>query len=118
MTAALLPVVTTPLPDLLAQDLNGLISGPSLYDAQRFSGVALRPETSQLLSQNPQDLQGRSVLNRLLLEDAYPLGLPKIPSVTPELPAAIYYAQRFINRAGDQTVAEHRGKCECPSLRH
>ncbi len=101
MTATLLPVVTTPLSDLLAEDLNDLISGPLVYDAQRFAGVALRPETSQLLSQYPQ---GNSVLNRLLLEDAYPLGLPRIPSVAPELPAAVYYAQRFINRAGDETI--------------
>src|SRR5262249_52637647 len=44
------------------------------------------------------------VLNRLLLEDAYPAGLPRIASLTPDLPAAIYYAQRFINRAGDETI--------------
>ncbi len=101
MTAALLPVVTTPLSTLLAQDLNQLIDGPLVYDAQRFAGVALRPETSQLVSQYPQ---GNPVLNRLLLEDAYPLGLPRIASLSPELPAAVYYAQRFINRNGDQTV--------------
>ncbi len=101
-TAAMVPVVTTPTSQLVAQDLNTLISGPQLYDAQRFAGVTLRPETMQLLSQFPQ---GNSVLNRLLLEDAYPQGLPRIADLAPELPAAIYYAQRFVSRTGAETIS-------------
>jgi TPR repeat protein len=61
-----------PLQTALARELSGIVGGPSVYDPQRFRAVALRPETKELLSQNPQgdELQR---LNRLLLEDAYPL---------------------------------------------
>ncbi|MGH7951383.1 MAG: sugar MFS transporter [Limisphaerales bacterium] len=54
----------------LAADLNKIVNGPSIYDAQRFSGVKLQPATKQLLAQNPS---GEAVarLNRALLEDAY-----------------------------------------------
>jgi hypothetical protein len=100
-TISLLPVVSETVDQLLERDLDRLIQGSSLYDPQRFAKVELRPETLQLISQYPQ---GHPVLNRLLLEDAYPEALPRIASLTPELPAAIYYAQRFINRAGDETI--------------
>ena len=101
LSTSLLPVVVDSADELLAMDLNGLIQGPSLYDAQRFEQIILRPETLQLLSQFPQ---GNPVLNRLLLEDAYPESLPRLDSLTPDLPAAIYYAQRFRNRAGAETL--------------
>ena len=53
-----------------AQDLNTIIRGPMIYDAQRFSGIKLEEPTKELLSQNPQ---GESIarLNRALLEDSY-----------------------------------------------
>ena len=55
----------------LLLDLNALIRGASIYDATIFSGVRLRPETQQLITQNPQ---GTELVrqNRLLIEDAYP----------------------------------------------
>ncbi len=60
----------------LLKDFNAIIQGPSLHDEQRFSGVDLRAVTKQLLERN---LQGRDLarLNRLLLEDAYPLEISK-----------------------------------------
>ena len=103
-TATLLPVIHTPLADLLAEDLNGLITGAMVYEAERFDGVSLRPETSQLLSQNPRGQEAIQVLNRLLLEDAFPLGMPALTITSPEFPAAVYYAQRFINRSGVETI--------------
>jgi hypothetical protein len=54
----------------LVKDLNQVIAGPSIYDAARFHGVTLRPETRQLLKQNPRGVQ-LARLNKLLLEDAY-----------------------------------------------
>jgi hypothetical protein len=60
----------------LAEDVNPVISGPSIYDKARFSGVTLRPETAQLLKQNPRGEQLER-LNKLLLEDAYPAELAK-----------------------------------------
>jgi len=60
-----------PLRAALVDDLNRVIRGPLIYDAQRFSHVPLRKETKKLLAQNPagDDLLR---LNRLLIEDAYP----------------------------------------------
>jgi hypothetical protein len=60
----------------LVKDLNQVISGPSIYDKARFSNIALRPETEQLLQQNPRGQQ-LARLNKLLLEDAYPAELAK-----------------------------------------
>jgi hypothetical protein len=60
----------------LVRGLNQVISGPSIYDKARFSGIALRPETEQLLKQNPGGQQ-LARLNKLLLEDAYPAKLAK-----------------------------------------
>jgi hypothetical protein len=64
----------------LVEDLNRIIRGQSIYDAQRFAGVSLRPYTQQLLAQNPQG-DALVHLNRLLLEDAYPL---EISEKTPD----------------------------------
>jgi nitrate/nitrite transporter NarK len=61
----------TTLQTNLFQNLNALVRGGSIYDAQRFAGVSLRPETQKLLATNPSgnDLPR---LNRLLLDDAFP----------------------------------------------
>jgi hypothetical protein len=63
----------------LVKDLNAIISGPPIYDQARFAGVTLRPETEQLLRQNPTG-QPLARLNKLLLEDAYPSELAKSAS--------------------------------------
>lgn len=60
----------------LVKDLNQIIAGPSIYDKTRFSNIVLRPETEQLLQQNPNG-QKLARLNKLLLEDAYPAELAK-----------------------------------------
>jgi hypothetical protein len=55
----------------LVKDVNLILSGPSIYDQERFGRVTLRPDTKRLLAATPtgQDL---ARLNKLLLEDAYP----------------------------------------------
>src|SRR5580704_14814012 len=63
----------------LMKDLNQVISGPSIYDKARFSNVVLRPETEELLKQNPRGQQ-LARLNKLLLEDAYSAELTKTAS--------------------------------------
>jgi hypothetical protein len=60
----------------LVKDLNVVIAGPSIYDRARFGEIVLRPETGQLLKQNPSGQQ-LARLNKLLLEDAYPAELAK-----------------------------------------
>jgi hypothetical protein len=59
---------------MLAKNLNKIISSEAVYDQARFQNVPLRPETTDLLGKNPQgyDLER---LNKLLLEDAYPVEL-------------------------------------------
>ena len=69
--------VSTTLRSGLISDLNKILAGPSVYQAQRFAGISLRPETQQLLAQNPLgDALVR--LNRLLIEDAYALEISRI----------------------------------------
>jgi hypothetical protein len=60
----------------LVKNLNEVVSGPSMYDKARFSNVALRPDTRQLLKQDPIG-QRLARLNKLLLEDAYPAALAR-----------------------------------------
>ena len=65
----------------LVKELNQVISGPSIYDKTRFTNTVLRPETEQLVKQNllQQSSGGQQLarLNKLLLEDAYPMELAK-----------------------------------------
>jgi fucose permease len=55
----------------LMQDLNALIRRQSLYNADRFEGVALRESTLALLAQSA-GARDEARLNRLLLADAFP----------------------------------------------
>ena len=66
---------------MLAQNLTAIISRSSVYDAARFSGVQLRPETQALLQTNPRGLD-LLTLNKMLIEDAYPTELGKTPLLT------------------------------------
>jgi hypothetical protein len=60
--------------DNLLRDLNNIIHDSSIYEAARFSGVALRPETKELLLKDPKG-NGLLRLNHLLLQDSYHLEL-------------------------------------------
>jgi magnesium-transporting ATPase (P-type) len=62
------------LAGLLVSNLNMIVSGPSIYDRQRFQNVPLSTETSSRLA-HPGRHDFR--LNRLLLQDAYPAALKK-----------------------------------------
>ncbi len=68
-----------PTPDLealVARDLEALVAGPPLWEERLFSGVRLRPATRDLLKAGPEG-DGGHRLNRLLLEDAYPLEIAR-----------------------------------------
>jgi hypothetical protein len=88
---------------LLVTNLNHIISGPSLYDSNRFQGIRLRPATDELRRQNPRGLD-LVRLNRRLLEDAYPaeLGTNNIP-VEPYPPMTI--VRRILEPEVDQDKA-------------
>jgi len=61
----------TTVKQALVQDLNTIIQGgASLYDQTRFAGVILSPTTRALLEQGPVGAV-LTVLNRMLIEDAY-----------------------------------------------
>jgi hypothetical protein len=68
---------TKPAQDAVIKFLNKVIAEQGLYQDQRFQGVSLRPETMELAKRSPAD-PNVARLNRLLLEDAYPLELPKL----------------------------------------
>lgn len=55
----------------MAHELSSLLRREPLYQPQRFAHVALSEETLKLLAQNPEGEQA-VLLNRLLLEQAYP----------------------------------------------
>ena len=59
--------------------LNQLVDGPNLYDTGSWSGVTLRDSTQWLLDNDPQGGIFLQVLNRLLLEDAFPSELRRLP---------------------------------------
>ena len=56
----------------LAREINKVVNGDSLYEENRFEKVDLTDETWDLIDKNP-DGKDRLRLNRLLLEDAYPI---------------------------------------------
>jgi len=56
----------------LVKDINKIIAGQLIYKRESFAHVKLRPKTKQLLEQDLQR-EDLSALNRLLIEDAYPL---------------------------------------------
>jgi len=61
----------TSLSRTLAESLSGVLEGAAFYDAERFAGIALRPETQRLIARHPAGHE-LDRLNRLLLEDAFP----------------------------------------------
>jgi hypothetical protein len=66
-----------PAQDAVVKLLNKAVAERTIYEDKRFQGVVLRPETMELAKRGPAD-PNVARLNRLLLEDAYPLELTKI----------------------------------------
>jgi hypothetical protein len=74
----------------LVQDLNDVLAGPSIYAPDRFALVPLTSATMQLIARKPQgDELVR--LNRMLLEEAYPIELA-------DLTLAMYGGLASLNR--------------------
>jgi len=67
--------------DLVVQLLNKIIGGSGFYEVERFKAVSMRPETSALV-RLPHLGSHLSILNRFLLEDAYPLELSRNPGIS------------------------------------
>jgi hypothetical protein len=69
-------VVPPGLEARVSEDLNAVLSGPLIWERDRFAGVRLRPETRDLLEKRPKG-EDIHCLNRLLLEDLYPLAIAR-----------------------------------------
>lgn len=61
----------------LAVDFNNIVDGASIFNENRFKNITLRPETDVLLKKNPQQGVDLFMMNRLLLEDAYPVTISR-----------------------------------------
>ena len=57
--------------EIVVSELNTILKGESLYDAETFAGFNLRDETTQSLQQK-RKIRSFLASNRLLLEDAFP----------------------------------------------
>jgi len=89
--------VTTELKALLVKDINDLLLEGPLYDAERFADIALTSEIRNLLAQHPE---GRLLylLNRLLLEAAYPEQLaPMRPAPVNFLAGSYRFTRLFLS---------------------
>ena len=62
--------------DAVVKALNKIIGGPCIYELERFKGVALWPKIADLVKENPTGPK-LARLNRMLLDDAYPVELAR-----------------------------------------
>ena len=70
---------TRPVRAAVARNLNEIISSGPIFAEDRFKNRVLRPETSDLLEQDPKGLE-LVRLNKALIEDAYPDEIAKSPA--------------------------------------
>ena len=82
-----LDLVPMPLQAALVEDLNRIIRGPSIFDAQRFTGVSIRSETRQLILQKPEG-NAPLALNMRLLEEAYRQEISRKQIIPPDFTLA------------------------------
>lgn len=93
--------VSEGLENSLAEDIDKSMTGSPFWDKRRFASVTLRPETKDLLKTSPRG--GEMIrLNRLLLEDAYPLEIARPRSEVYE--EAIRRNTEFAERFGKTLV--------------
>ena len=84
----------------LSRDLNQILVAGNIHTPQIFSGIALRLATERLLAESPGKDNARR-LNRLLLEDAYPLEFAKCHCAKPHL------LVKSVNNLGAETEVHY-----------
>jgi len=68
--------------EIVVQALNKVVGGPSIYQEKRFKDVSVRTETAMLVKQKKKPTGSNLAhLNRLLLEDAFPLEITRIQEI-------------------------------------
>src|SRR5947209_3413915 len=68
---------------VLVIDLNELLKEQHLYDMEQFKQIPHRQETNEFITRNPTGDGELIRLNRLLLEDSYPLEIAKSYATNP-----------------------------------
>jgi hypothetical protein len=66
--------------DALINNLNQVIQGDSIYETNEFSRIRLSGDTLKLLAKKPNGAV-RAQLNRLLLEDDFPMDFVRAPKI-------------------------------------
>jgi hypothetical protein len=84
---------TGQLQSILAEALNKVIEGDSIYETQRFAHVALAERTRALAAQKPLAINAIR-LNRLLLEEAYPSAIAS-NAPSPHIHPWHFYVERL-----------------------
>ena len=103
-----------PLPGALVEqlrdELNLLISGPSLSNLVIYADVAVRPEVNEFIGQNPE--RGEvPLLNRLLLEDFFPNAIAECQPL-PAGDGGVWGTYRYIKNGrskDEQTIKKIEG---------
>lgn len=98
---------TQELRQALISDLNRISRAP-IYDSQRFAGIELSAESRELLRRNPRG-EELTRLNRMLLEDAFPLEIPRAGRSAAEVEAERYGSNIGV-LAGQLCLAAIRGR--------
>ena len=93
------------LQNVLLEDFNNLIRRSSIYEESIFESVDLREETKDRLILNALD-SNSELLNRMLIEDAYPLDLAKIENVRRLFVGKVNEIARFVDTL--RQALEHR----------
>lgn len=86
--------------------LNEILDGECIYDAARFAGISLDEQTLTLLGQEPTGNR-LAVLNRLLLEQAYPGEIASFRSYKP-----LHVVNMALNLVAGKNLAWQQRKAE------
>jgi len=88
------PAICDSLLESLADDLSRVITGGQpIYDKERFATVQLAAETDRLAKSQPTG-QRLEIVNRLLLEEAFPVSIAKVRDTLAGLYALIHTRAR------------------------
>ena len=92
--------------EVVVQALNRAIGGPCIYKEKKLKGVSARVGTIDLMKQNPKGAN-LALLNRLLLEDSYPLELSKLRNIDRRVSFLIGLDGKIMHVTDSPDPAEH-----------
>jgi peroxiredoxin Q/BCP len=92
--------------EIVVQALNKAIDGPRIYKEKRLKGASWRPATLELMKQSPKG-RDLALLNRLLLEDTYPLALSKLQTMARSVSFLLGLDGKIIHVTDSPDPTEH-----------